>query len=138
MVTARLVQSLRMTLPTGCRRIAASSSSSTAKRSAALAHRTLQSKSSAELNSLYGFPNPHTRACKAFSKRGNPYMGSERRLSPRFPFIAAGGNLFRANAKIVYAVEHMGAGVSFEEIDAASAPVLDRWLAEAENNQKAR
>jgi hypothetical protein len=109
-------------------------------------------------------------------------MGSERRLSPRFPFIAggelrdsrtdtrlalrvseiskggcyvdmmnplpngtpiqltiaAGGNLFRANAKIVYAVEHMGAGVSFEEIDAASAPVLDRWLAEAENNQKAR
>lgn len=46
--------------------------------------------------------------------------------------IAAGGALFQADAKIVYAVEHMGAGVLFEEIDSANAPILDRWLAEAE------
>jgi hypothetical protein len=49
--------------------------------------------------------------------------------------IAAGGELFQAQAKIVYAVEHMGAGVHFEEIDSASAPILDRWLAQAEGNQ---
>jgi hypothetical protein len=46
--------------------------------------------------------------------------------------IAAGGELFQARAKIIYAVEHMGAGVHFEEIDSASAPILERWLAAAE------
>jgi hypothetical protein len=46
--------------------------------------------------------------------------------------IAAGGDQFEANAKIIYAVEHMGAGVHFEGIDPVSVPILDRWLAEAE------
>jgi len=45
--------------------------------------------------------------------------------------IAAGGDLFQAKAKIVYAVEHLGAGVHFEEIDSASEPILERWLAAA-------
>jgi hypothetical protein len=48
--------------------------------------------------------------------------------------IAAGGSLFEAEAKIVYAVEHLGAGVCFEEVDSNNAPILDRWLAEAEGN----
>jgi PilZ domain len=51
--------------------------------------------------------------------------------------IAAGGEQFRAQAKIIYAVEHLGAGVHFEEIDPVSAPILDRWLAEAANEQHA-
>jgi len=51
--------------------------------------------------------------------------------------IAAGGEQFKAQAKIIYAVEHMGAGVHFEEIDPASAPILDRWLAEAGTEQSA-
>ena len=45
--------------------------------------------------------------------------------------IAAGGEIFQAQAKIIYAVEHMGAGVQFEQIDSKSAPILERWLAEA-------
>ena len=45
--------------------------------------------------------------------------------------IAAGGEVFQARAKIIYAVEHMGAGVLFEEIDSGSAPILEHWLAEA-------
>ena len=48
--------------------------------------------------------------------------------------IATGGALFEAKAHIVYAVEHMGAGVRFEEIDSANVPILDRWLAEAAGN----
>jgi hypothetical protein len=50
--------------------------------------------------------------------------------------IAAGGELFQAQAKIIYAVEHMGAGVHFEEIDSANEPILDRWLAKAEGKQQ--
>jgi hypothetical protein len=115
-----------------------------------------------------------------FGKRGLPNMGIERRLSPRYSFIAggelrdprtdtrlsmrvseiskggcyvdmmnplpngtpirltiaAGGAFFQANAKIIYAVEHMGAGVRFEEIDSTNAPILDRWLAEAASNHQ--
>src|SRR5262249_5624700 len=49
--------------------------------------------------------------------------------------IAAGGELFNARARIVYAVEHMGAGVHFEEIDSVSVPILDRWLDAAQGEQ---
>ncbi|HWY44149.1 MAG TPA: PilZ domain-containing protein [Candidatus Sulfotelmatobacter sp.] len=49
--------------------------------------------------------------------------------------IAAGGELFQAKAKIVYAVEHLGAGVHFEEIDSVSEPILERWLAAAGGEQ---
>lgn len=44
--------------------------------------------------------------------------------------ITAGGALFEAHGRIIYAVEHMGAGVCFETVDAASEPILNGWLAE--------
>ena len=44
--------------------------------------------------------------------------------------IAAGGTVFEAPARIVYSVQHMGAGVCFEAVDAANEPILDGWLAE--------
>lgn len=49
--------------------------------------------------------------------------------------IAAGGALFEAQARIVYAVEHMGAGVSFENVDSANEPILKGWLAELEGQK---
>ncbi|HJZ65859.1 MAG TPA: PilZ domain-containing protein [Candidatus Acidoferrum sp.] len=49
--------------------------------------------------------------------------------------IAAGGEMFNAKARIVYAVEHMGAGVHFEEVDSANAPILDRWIGTAQGEQ---
>jgi hypothetical protein len=48
--------------------------------------------------------------------------------------INAGGELFQAKAKIIYAVEHMGAGIHFVEIDSANQPILERWLAAAQVN----
>jgi hypothetical protein len=50
--------------------------------------------------------------------------------------IAAGGELFQAKARIVYAVEHLGAGVHFEEVDSANAPILERWLVVAEGGEQ--
>ena len=49
--------------------------------------------------------------------------------------IAAGGELFNAKARIIYAVEHMGAGVQFEEVDSMNAPILDRWIGGAQSEQ---
>src|SRR5262244_532581 len=49
--------------------------------------------------------------------------------------IAAGGEMFNAKARVIYAVEHMGAGVQFEEIDSANAPILNRWLDAAQGEQ---
>lgn len=49
--------------------------------------------------------------------------------------IATGGMLFEAQARIVYAVEHMGAGVCFEEVDTTSEPILDGWLAELKGQE---
>jgi len=45
--------------------------------------------------------------------------------------ITSGEATFRARGKIVYSVQHMGAGVSFEEIEPQSVPVLQTWLAQA-------
>lgn len=44
--------------------------------------------------------------------------------------IAAGGAVFEAPARIVYSVQHMGAGVRFEALDATNEPILDGWLTE--------
>lgn len=44
--------------------------------------------------------------------------------------IAAGGALLEVPARIVYSVQHMGAGVCFDHLDAANEPILDKWLAE--------
>ena len=48
--------------------------------------------------------------------------------------IAAGGALLEVPARIVYSVQHMGAGVRFESLDATNEPILDGWLAELEGN----
>ena len=45
--------------------------------------------------------------------------------------ITSGEATFRARGRIVYSVQHMGAGVSFEEIEPQCVPVLQTWLAEA-------
>lgn len=45
--------------------------------------------------------------------------------------ITAGEATFRARGRIVYSVQHMGAGVSFDEVDPQSVPVLQTWLTEA-------
>jgi PilZ domain len=50
--------------------------------------------------------------------------------------IQHGDASFQAKGKIVYAVDHLGAGVSFDEIAADSRPALERWLAEAEESHK--
>ena len=42
------------------------------------------------------------------------------------------GGTVRAKGRIVYAVEHMGAGVAFEMVEAAALPVLQGWLAAAQ------
>ena len=49
--------------------------------------------------------------------------------------IAAGGAFFEAPARIVYAVEHMGAGVCFEKLDPVNEPILNAWLADLETQQ---
>lgn len=46
--------------------------------------------------------------------------------------IASGETTFRARGRIVYSVQHMGAGVSFDEVDPQSVPVLETWLAETD------
>jgi PilZ domain len=48
--------------------------------------------------------------------------------------IHSGDATFQARGKIVYAVDHLGAGVSFDEIPPESRPLLERWLAEAQKN----
>jgi hypothetical protein len=50
--------------------------------------------------------------------------------------ISAGDAYFEAKSKIVYSQQNMGAGVGFLEIGANSQAVLDRWLDEAEKEQK--
>ena len=50
--------------------------------------------------------------------------------------ISAGEGFFEAKAKIIYSQMNMGAGVGFLEISPASQAALDRWLDEAEKEQK--
>ena len=45
--------------------------------------------------------------------------------------ITSGESRFEARGRIVYTLQHMGAGVCFEEITPESIPVLKGWLAEA-------
>jgi hypothetical protein len=50
--------------------------------------------------------------------------------------ISAGEAFFEAKAKIIYSQMNMGAGVGFLDVGPASQAVLDRWLDEAEKEQK--
>lgn len=50
--------------------------------------------------------------------------------------ISAGEAFFEAKSKVVYSQMNMGAGVGFLEVAPASQVVLDRWLDEAEKEQK--
>src|SRR5215831_16673884 len=73
-----------------------------------------------------------TTSVSEISKTGC-YLDMMNPLPNGTPFcwsIAVGGELFQAQARIIYAVEHIGAGVQFEAIDSRSAPILERWLAE--------
>jgi hypothetical protein len=50
--------------------------------------------------------------------------------------ISAGEAFFESKAKIIYAQMNMGAGVGFLEMNAESQAALERWLDEAEKEQK--
>jgi hypothetical protein len=50
--------------------------------------------------------------------------------------ISAGDAFFEAKAKIIYSQMNMGAGVGFLEVSAESQTALERWLDEAEKEQK--
>jgi PilZ domain len=50
--------------------------------------------------------------------------------------ITAGDARFEARGRIVYTLQHMGAGVRFEEISPESVPVLKSWLAEAAGTEQ--
>lgn len=69
--------------------------------------------------------------------RGGCYVDMMNPLPSGTPIllsIAAGGSLFEAQGRIVYAVEHMGAGVCFEKIGSTSEPILSDWLGALEGN----
>ena len=50
--------------------------------------------------------------------------------------ISAGEAFFESKAKIIYSQMNMGAGVGFLEMNAESQAALERWLDEAEKEQK--
>ncbi|HLZ91825.1 MAG TPA: PilZ domain-containing protein [Candidatus Acidoferrum sp.] len=50
--------------------------------------------------------------------------------------IFAGEEFFHAKAKIVYVQPHLGAGVSFLEVEPQPLAVLGRWLANAQKDGK--
>jgi PilZ domain-containing protein len=50
--------------------------------------------------------------------------------------ISAGDGYFEGKSKIIYSQQNMGAGVSFLQIAPDSQAVLERWLDEAEKEQK--
>jgi hypothetical protein len=50
--------------------------------------------------------------------------------------IWEGENYFEARAKIAYAHDHLGAGITFSEVADKFAPVLQGWLDEAERRRK--
>ena len=45
--------------------------------------------------------------------------------------ITSGDGRFEARGRIVYTLQHMGAGVQFEEISPESVPILKGWLSTA-------
>jgi hypothetical protein len=50
--------------------------------------------------------------------------------------ISAGEGFFEAKAKIIYSQPNMGAGLGFLQVAADSQIVLERWLDEADREQK--
>ena len=50
--------------------------------------------------------------------------------------ISAGDAFFEAKSKIIYSQPNMGAGVGFLQVLPDSQVVLERWLEEAEREQK--
>jgi PilZ domain len=50
--------------------------------------------------------------------------------------IAAGDALFEAKAKVIYSQPNMGAGLGFLQVAPDSQAVLERWLDEADREQK--
>jgi hypothetical protein len=50
--------------------------------------------------------------------------------------ISAGEAFFESKAKIIYSQMNMGAGLGFLEMSAESQVVLERWLDEADKEQK--
>ncbi len=50
--------------------------------------------------------------------------------------ISAGDAFFEAKAKIIYSQPNMGAGLAFLHVAADSQAVLERWLDEADREQK--
>ena len=50
--------------------------------------------------------------------------------------IAAGDAFFEAKAKVIYSQPNMGAGLGFLQIAPDSQAVLERWLDEADREQK--
>jgi hypothetical protein len=50
--------------------------------------------------------------------------------------IAAGDAFFEAKAKVIYSQPNMGAGLGFLQVAPDSQSVLERWLDEADREQK--
>jgi PilZ domain len=50
--------------------------------------------------------------------------------------IAAGDAFFEAKAKVIYSQPNMGAGLGFLQVAPDSQAVLERWLDEADREQK--
>jgi hypothetical protein len=52
--------------------------------------------------------------------------------------ISAGDIVFQAKAKIIYVQPNLGAGVTFVEITPENQVILQRWLAQAKQDQHQR
>ena len=52
--------------------------------------------------------------------------------------ISAGDTIFQAKSKIVYVQPNLGAGVTFLEVTPENEAILQRWLAQAKQDQHQR